>query len=166
MVDDTTPDHTTETAVVPPVVNDTTEEHPIEVITVGFDEVEPYSIPQVTTPELSDLEDVGVVEIPEVFSTVPESLPQQAVPLPQWLLDDLDNLKTLLDWWKTQGDTPQFREEARPVFRGKTRNSGIRINAELLDRAVTKAKQDKVRTGGNLSQLVEWLIWKIPRGAE
>ena len=50
--------------------------------------------------------------------------------------------------------------ERRPIFVGKTRNSGIRINEVILERAVGKAKQEKTQTGGNLSQLVEWLLWK------
>ena len=47
----------------------------------------------------------------------------------------------------------------RPVFKGKTGNSGIRVNEVILDRVLKKARQDKLRTGGNLSQLVEWLMW-------
>lgn len=142
-------------------VDDTTKEPPTELITVRFDEVEPSRIPHVTTPDLSPPVEVGVVEIPEVFSPVPEPLPQLATQLPQWLLDDMDNLRTLLEWWKTQGSAPQLHEmERRPVFRGRTRNTGIRINCEILDRAVDKSKKEKNQTGGNLSQLVEWLMWR------
>ncbi len=117
----------------------------------GADPTELLQLPQDTTPqtESPEIEDRGV-------------LPQRDTSLPQWLQDDLDNLRTLLEWWKSQpaGITLQDVMERRPVFRGKTRNSGIRVNEEILERAVTKAKQDKTRTGGNLSQLVEWLMWK------
>ncbi|MGB6068816.1 MAG: hypothetical protein WBG50_28735 [Desulfomonilaceae bacterium] len=115
------------------------------------DPTELLRLPQDTTPQAKSLEIVDRGE-----------LPQRATSLPQWLQDDLDSLRTLLEWWKSQpaGITLQDVMERRPVFRGKTRNSGIRVNEEILERAVTKAKQDKTRTGGNLSQLVEWLMWK------
>ena len=50
--------------------------------------------------------------------------------------------------------------ERRPVFKGQTRNTGIKINEELLNRAVQKAKKQRLRTGGSLSGLVELLLWK------
>lgn len=50
--------------------------------------------------------------------------------------------------------------ERKPIFKGQTRNTGIKINEELLNRAVQKAKKERLRTGGSLSGLVELLIWK------
>ncbi len=85
--------------------------------------------------------------------------PANAQCLPQWLLDDADTLKEMIQWWKARESAAVEATLRRPVFRGKTRNTGIRISEEILDRAVAKAKEEKMRTGGNLSQLLEWLLW-------
>ena len=47
----------------------------------------------------------------------------------------------------------------RPLFVGKTKNTGIRVNETILERAVEKSKRERAKTGGNLSQLMEWLLW-------
>lgn len=79
--------------------------------------------------------------------------------LPQWLLEDTDTLKEMIQWWKNRESAAMEAAVRRPVFVGKTRNTGIRASEVILDRAVAKAKQEKLKTGGNLSQLVEWLMW-------
>ncbi len=48
----------------------------------------------------------------------------------------------------------------RPKFKGGKVNSGIAINAEVKRRAVERAKADPDGTGGgNLSGLIELLLW-------
>lgn len=84
------------------------------------------------------------------------SLPQ----LPRWLVDDLDNLKALLDWWKSLPESTPATPEARPTFTGEYKNTGIRINKTILQRALAQSKQQRYQTGGNLSQLVEFLLWR------
>ena len=79
--------------------------------------------------------------------------------LPEWLLDETETLKEIIEWWKAREATTLNAIERRPVFLGKTKNSGIRVNEVILDRAMNKARQERLRTGGNLSQLVEWLLW-------
>jgi len=79
--------------------------------------------------------------------------------LPQWLLEETDTLKEMIEWWKSREAAAMEASVRRPVFLGKTRNTGIRVSEAILDRAVAKAKQERLKTGGNLSQLVEWLMW-------
>lgn len=79
--------------------------------------------------------------------------------LPQWLLEEADTLKEMIEWWKSREAAAMDASLRRPVFIGKTRNTGIRVSEVILDQAVAKAKQEKLKTGGNLSQLVEWLMW-------
>ncbi len=95
---------------------------------------------------------------PERPDTTQPTSPDTTV-LPQWLVDETDTLKEIIDWWKTRESAAMEAMERRPVFIGKTRNTGIRISERILDRAITKAKEEKLKTGGNLSQLVEWLMW-------
>ncbi len=68
-------------------------------------------------------------------------------------------LREMLSWWKSKGIGLDAIER-RPIFKGQTRNTGIKINEELLERAVIKAKKERLRTGGSLSGLIEWLLWK------
>ena len=79
--------------------------------------------------------------------------------LPQWLVEEADTLKDMIEWWKSRESAMMEASIRRPVFLGKTRNTGIRVSEMILDRAVVKAKREKLKTGGNLSQLVEWLMW-------
>lgn len=79
--------------------------------------------------------------------------------LPQFLLDDAATLQEMIEWWKSRESAAIDASDRRPIFTGKTRNTGIRVNVEILDRAMAKAKQEKFKTGGNLSQLLEWLMW-------
>ena len=85
--------------------------------------------------------------------------PQQVPPLPAWLFDEADTLRDMIAWWKSREAAAMDAAERRPVFLGKTRNTGIRINEVILGRAVAKSRQERLKTGGNLSQLVEWLMW-------
>ena len=69
-------------------------------------------------------------------------------------------LQTLLEWQtRAQGISPKAPER-RPLFRGKRRNTGVNLSEEILRRAQEKAKSDRARTGGSVSQLVEWLLWR------
>ncbi len=79
--------------------------------------------------------------------------------LPQWLLEETDTLKEMIEWWKSREAAAMDALERRPAFVGMTRNTGIRVNAEILDRAIDKAREERLKTGGNISQLVEWLLW-------
>ncbi len=49
----------------------------------------------------------------------------------------------------------------RPKFRNPRKNSGIRCNEEILKRATAKAKEKDKETGGNLSSLIELLLWEF-----
>lgn len=73
--------------------------------------------------------------------------------------EEVASLREIMAWWKSR--KMGLKEvERRPIFRGETRNTGIKINRELLNRALQKAKKERLRTGGSLSGLVEWLLWK------
>jgi hypothetical protein len=85
--------------------------------------------------------------------------PDDTQPLPQWLIEDAETLQEIIQWWKNRESAAMEASDRRPAFLGKTRNTGIRVSAEILDRAITKAKEERLKTGGNLSQLVEWLLW-------
>ncbi len=85
--------------------------------------------------------------------------PENTTSLPQWLLEEADTLKEIVQWWKTRESAAMEASLRRPVFTGKTRNTGIRVNTEILDRAIDKAREERLKTGGNISQLVEWLLW-------
>ena len=80
--------------------------------------------------------------------------------LPSWLFKDLDNLKALLDWWKSRPEATVSTPEPRPVFTGESKNTGIRINKTILERATAQAREQRWQTGGSLSQLVELLLWR------
>jgi hypothetical protein len=82
-----------------------------------------------------------------------------AAGLPQWLFVQHETLKDIVDWWNSRESFAMDVHDRRPIFSGKSRNSGIRVNELILRRAMEKAKRDRIRTGGNLSQLVEWLLW-------
>lgn len=73
--------------------------------------------------------------------------------------EEIAALREIISWWESRSIGLETFER-RPIFKGQTRNTGIKINEELLNRAVQKAKKERLRTGGSLSGLVEWLIWK------
>jgi len=79
--------------------------------------------------------------------------------LPQWLLEETDTLKEMIDWWKSREAASMDAAGRRPLFEGETKNTGVRINKVILERAVEKSKRERAKTGGNLSQLMEWLLW-------
>jgi hypothetical protein len=79
--------------------------------------------------------------------------------LPQWLLEEGDTLKKMIDWWKSREAASMDAAGRRPLFLGETKNTGVRINKVILQRAVEKSKRERAKTGGNLSQLLEWLLW-------
>jgi hypothetical protein len=79
--------------------------------------------------------------------------------LPQWLLEETDTLKEIIEWWKTRESAAMDAAGRRPLFVGKTKNTGVRINETILERAVEKSRRERAKTGGNLSQLMEWLLW-------
>jgi hypothetical protein len=73
--------------------------------------------------------------------------------------EEVGTVRDMIQWWESR--RMRLDEiERRPVFKGATRNTGININEELLNRAVQKAKKERLRTGGSLSGLVEFLLWK------
>jgi len=81
--------------------------------------------------------------------------------LPEWLDEAAsEDLQDMIQWWRERkGGLPSPRQQ-KPVFKGKRRNTGVHVNETILLRAMEKAKKDKVRTGGSLSLLVEWLLWR------
>lgn len=79
--------------------------------------------------------------------------------LPQWLLEETDTLQEMIEWWKSREATSMDAAGRRPLFMGETKNTGVRINKVILERAIEKSKRERAKTGGNLSQLMEWLLW-------
>jgi len=73
--------------------------------------------------------------------------------------EEVGALREIISWWKSRRMGLE-EVERRPIFKGQTRNTGIKINEELLNRAVQRAKKERLRTGGSFSGLVEWLLWK------
>lgn len=73
--------------------------------------------------------------------------------------EEVASLREIIAWWKSR-KMGLGEIERRPIFKGEPRNTGIKINGELLNRALQKAKKERLRTGGSLSGLVEWLLWK------
>jgi len=80
---------------------------------------------------------------------------------PEWLdKAAVDDLRDIVEWWRARKGEPSAFPQQRPVFRGERKNTGIHCNQTILKRAMEKVKTDKVRTGGSLSLLVEWLLWR------
>jgi hypothetical protein len=73
--------------------------------------------------------------------------------------EEVGTLREIVSWWESRRIGLDYIER-RPIFKGQTRNTGIKINEALLNRAVQKAKKERLRTGGSLSGLVELLLWK------
>ena len=87
------------------------------------------------------------------------SISETPTPLPQWFVEETDTLREMIAWWKSRESAAMEASLRRPVFIGKTRNTGIRVNELILERAINRARGEKLKTGGNISQLVEWLLW-------
>ncbi len=72
-------------------------------------------------------------------------------------------LPEIARWWLDKGRVARIAEQItyRPSFRGQRVNSSIRINAALQKAALKKSRQPQERgkTGGNFSGLLEWLLW-------
>jgi hypothetical protein len=73
--------------------------------------------------------------------------------------DDLDTLKRMVEEYKAHRlDFTSLPR--RPRFKGPRINTGITIRAEIRNRALERAKADPDGTGGgNLSGLIELLLW-------
>ncbi|MBI5251576.1 MAG: hypothetical protein HY912_18960 [Desulfomonile tiedjei] len=78
---------------------------------------------------------------------------------PQWLLEETETLQEMIEWWKSRESASMDAAGRRPLFIGETKNTGVRINKVILERAIEKSKRERAKTGGNLSQLMEWLLW-------
>ena len=79
--------------------------------------------------------------------------------LPQWFLEETDTLQEMIEWWKSREAASMDAAGRRPLFVGETKNTGVRVNKVILERAIGKSKSERAKTGGNLSQLMEWLLW-------
>ncbi|MFH0826119.1 MAG: hypothetical protein V2B18_25490 [Pseudomonadota bacterium] len=116
-----------------------------------------HHIPVFSDPEPSIFEDPAVIP-----TTNPQARPAQ--------LDEetLAAIQEIVKWWGTGGRaavTAVSTAKAinyRPVFPGKRKNTGVRINQKLLDDALAKARSpdESTRTGGGLSPLIEFLLWQ------
>jgi hypothetical protein len=49
----------------------------------------------------------------------------------------------------------------RPKFKNPRKNTGIRCNEEILQRASAKVKEMEKETGGKLNSLIELLLWQF-----
>jgi hypothetical protein len=70
-------------------------------------------------------------------------------------------LDELVQWWNQRKG--EALPEQRPVIRGEAgrkRNTGMYVDADVLERARVQAQAEKLRTGGTMSQLVELLLWQ------
>jgi len=73
-------------------------------------------------------------------------------------------LREIIQWWRTKGHkeatapAPQFR----PKLKGESRATSIRVNSKLQRLAVRKAnaREERPKTFGNLSGLVEYLLFQ------
>jgi hypothetical protein len=89
------------------------------------------------------------------------SSPEADQALPEWLDEAaVQDLQDMLEWWRSKKDESLVIPPSRPVFRGKRRNTGVHVNGRILELVVEKLKTDKVRTGGSLSLLTEYLYWE------
>lgn len=72
---------------------------------------------------------------------------------------EVKEIRELLDQYKKiRVDVASLSR--RPAFKGPRTNSGIRCDDVIRRRALAKAQQDSTRTGGNLSSLIELLLWE------
>lgn len=77
----------------------------------------------------------------------------------QFTDEEVEEIRELLDQYKKiRVDVSSLSR--RPVFKGPRTNSGIRCDDVIRRRALAKAQQDSTRTGGNLSSLIELLLWE------
>lgn len=72
---------------------------------------------------------------------------------------EVEEIREILGQYKkTRVDVSSLTR--RPLFKGPRINSGIRCDDVIRRRALAKAQQDSKRTGGNLSSLIELLLWE------
>lgn len=72
-------------------------------------------------------------------------------------------LPSLLSWWKNRQEAPGAKiPDKRPNISGSKgkKNTGISLDAEVLERSVTKLHRERKASGGSLSALVELLLWQ------
>ncbi|MGO9119837.1 MAG: hypothetical protein ACLQPD_19775 [Desulfomonilaceae bacterium] len=103
-----------------------------------------------------DTSDIPRPEVPDKVSQIPQ-LDAETVAV----------LREIVSWWKARGAEAMTRKETtepayRPNFPGTRRNTGIRINARLLQDALAKAQTpaESTKMGGGLSPLIERLLWE------
>ncbi len=76
-------------------------------------------------------------------------------------LYESETLDEIVQWWNERKEAGL--PEQRPVIRGGTgqrQNTGMCVDAVVLKRAREKARHERIRTGGSMSQLVELLLWQ------
>lgn len=83
--------------------------------------------------------------------------------------EEFRTIRDIVRWWTKDGEKIAERLTSvnvenlvtRPAFPGYKANSGIRVKKKLMEDAVAKAKEpgELQRTGGNLSSLIETLLW-------
>lgn len=100
-----------------------------------------------------------------------EQGPQHTTDGPQLDPETAAALKEVVAWWKTTkgaesvsvtGNREIQEPPYRPNFPGERKNTGLRVNKQLLQDALDKARtpQEAVKTGGGISPLVEYLLWQ------
>jgi hypothetical protein len=73
------------------------------------------------------------------------------------------DITEVITWYKnTKGaEHPMEPQQTRrPVFKGETGNTGIKINKEIMAEAKAKLKTENSQVGKSFSALVEFLVWK------
>ncbi len=120
-----------------------------------------------TTGAPRDTVIVSQVEREEQVPMPRPETPNTGSQIPQLDAETVAVLREIVSWWKARGAETMTREETtepayRPNFPGTRRNTGIRINARLLQDALEKAQTpaESVKTGGGLSPLIERLLWQ------
>ncbi|MFH1113717.1 MAG: hypothetical protein V1792_07320 [Pseudomonadota bacterium] len=159
-VDHTTPDSGPDTMAA---VEDTISAIPQSPTPVVASEAQADATPD-TTPVPDDTTEPKADDIPQATNHVVRGTVSLT-------LEELQTMRDIIHWWTSNGEETMRRLEtvrvedltARPTFLGRKRNSGIRVNAALLDAARTKCEkpEEARRTGGSISSLIELLLWKF-----
>jgi hypothetical protein len=92
----------------------------------------------------------------------PPDAPKDSEAVPQFDPETARTLREVAQWWAERGKRMEL-VISRPRFRGKSVNSSFRVNGSLVTAALAKARepQHRNRTGGNLSGLIELLLWQF-----
>ncbi len=126
-----------------------------------------------TTPPVDDTTGKSAADTIDLAESTTPDIPHHTddvVRVHESLTDEeLKTLRKIIVWWQTGGQQTAERLrsinvedlKARPVFPGPKFNSGIRVSKRLLDaaRAKCESPEEKRRTGGSISSLVECLLW-------